>query len=139
MGGEPWGKAMSMSKGQKIALGCGCAVLLAGAAVVGVVGFGAYWAKGKISEAGGSLEKLSAKTEEISKWEKQANANPFTAPADGVIQESQLRKFLDVRKGVYTVYQQHKAEFDTLEQRTKEKKDLSFNETIEAGAKIASL
>ncbi len=130
---------MSMSTGQKIALGCGCVVLLAGAAIVAFVGVGTYWAKGKLKEAGGRLEKFTAKTEEIEKWEKQANANPFTPPADGVIQEAQLRKFLDVRKDVYAVYEEHKPQFDALGERTKDKKTLSLSETIEAGSQIASL
>ncbi len=128
-----------MGTGKKIALGCGVLALAGGLAVVVAVGFGTYWAKGKLTQASSSLEKFSAKTEELEKWEKQANANPFTAPADSVIEEPQLRKFLDVRKEIYAVYQQHKPEFESLERRTKGKKDLSFSETLEAGGEIASL
>jgi hypothetical protein len=123
---------MSMSTGQKIALGCGCAVLVVGGAAVAFLGFGAYWAKGKLKQVG-------AKAEEIQRWERQANANPFTPPTDGVIQEAQLRKFLDVRKDIYVVYEQHKPEFESLERRTKGQKDLTISQTIEAGAKLASL
>jgi hypothetical protein len=130
---------MSMSTGQKIALGCGCAVLVVGGAAVAFLGVGAYWAKGKLKQAGGTLERFSAKAEEISKWETQANANPFTPPADGVIQEAQLRRFLDVRKDIYAVYEQHKPEFESLAQRTKGQKDLNISQTIEAGGRIASL
>jgi hypothetical protein len=39
-----------MGTGAKIAMGCGCAALLATAAAVGVVGMGAWWAKGRIKE-----------------------------------------------------------------------------------------
>ena len=36
-----------MTKGAKIALGCGCLVLLVGVAIVVVFGVGAFWAKGE--------------------------------------------------------------------------------------------
>jgi hypothetical protein len=130
---------MAMGTGAKIAIGCGCVVLLGAAVAVGVLGVGAWWAKGKITEATGGLEKIAAKTEEIERWEKKADANPFTAPADGVIQEGRLKTFLDVRKEVYAVYERHKSEFDSLGERTKGKKEFNFSETLEAGSQIASL
>ncbi len=130
---------MAMGTGAKIAIGCGCIVLLGAAAVVGVVGMGAWWAKDKLVDATGGLEKIAAATEEIERWEKKANANPFTEPADGVIQEERLKKFLDVRKDVYAVYERHKPEFDALGERTKGKQELTFSETIEAGGQIARL
>ena len=40
-----------MVVGQKIALGCGCVVLVAGGATVAFLGLGAYWAKGKLKQA----------------------------------------------------------------------------------------
>ena len=130
---------MAMGTGAKIAIGCGCVVLLAGTAVVGVVGWGAYWAKGKLGEAAGGLEKMAEKTQEIERWQKKADENPFTAPADGLIQEARLRSFLDVRKEVFAVYQRHKAEFDSLGARTKGKQQLNLSETLEAGSQLASL
>ena len=78
---------MAMGTGAKIAIGCGCLLLLAGAAVVGVVGMGAWWAKDKLTEATGGLEKMAAKAEEIGRWEEKANANPYPRPGDGVIPE----------------------------------------------------
>ncbi|HXY38952.1 MAG TPA: hypothetical protein VEQ10_04735 [Vicinamibacteria bacterium] len=128
-----------MGTGQKIALGCGCLVLGAGMVATGMVVYGTYWAKGKIKQAGGVLDQYTAKADEIAKWETKANAHPFTPPADGLISEPQLRKFLDVRKDIYTVYEQHKPEFDDLGRRTKDQKDLTFSQTIEAGGKLASL
>ncbi len=130
---------MAMGTGAKIAIGCGCVLLLGGAVVVGVVGMGAWWAKGKISEAAGGLERIAGKTEEIERWEKKANANAFTEPADGLIQEERLKRFLDVRKDVYAVYERHKPEFDSLGERTKGKEKFNFSETMEAGSQIASL
>lgn len=129
---------MSMSTGQKIALGCGCAALLVGGAVVAFVVVGGYWAKGQIEKAGGSLEAMAAKAEETARFERQANAYPFTPPADGVIQEAQLLKFLDVRKEIFVIYEQHKGEFESLAQRSKGR-ELSFGETITGAGQIASL
>jgi hypothetical protein len=130
---------MAMGTGAKIAIGCGCILLLGAAAVVGVVGVGAWWAKDKLSDATGGLEKIAAATQEIERWEKKANANPFTEPPDGVVQEARLKTFLDVRKDVFAVYERHKPEFDSLGERTKGKQELSLSETIEAGGQIARL
>jgi hypothetical protein len=130
---------MAMGTGAKIAIGCGCILLLGAAAVVGVVGMGAWWAKDKLADATGGLEKIAAATEEIERWEKKADANPFTEPPDGVIQEERLKTFLDVRKDVYAVYEQHKPEFDSLGERTKDKEQFSLSETLEAGGQIARL
>ena len=92
---------MAMGTGAKIAIGCGCIVLLGAAAVVGVVGMGAWWAKDKLTEATGGLDKIAAKADEIDRWEKQANANPYARPTDGVIPEVRFVKFLETRKRVY--------------------------------------
>ena len=99
-----------MGTGAKIAIGCGCVVLLGAAAVVGVLGVGAWWAKGKIQEASVGLDKMTAVTEEIERFEKQANANAYTPPADGVIPEARFLKFMDTRKQVYAVYERYEAE-----------------------------
>ena len=125
-----------MGTGGKIALGCGCLVLAAGVVTTGMLAYGTYWVKGKAS---GVLDQVTAKAGEIQKWEAKANAHPFTPPADGVITEPQLRKFLDVRKDIFDVYEQHKPEFDDLGRRTKDQKDLTFSQTLEAGSKLASL
>lgn len=125
-----------MGTGTKVAIGCGIAVLLAGVVVIVGLGAGAYWLKGKAEKVAGNI---TAKTEEIAKYEKTANANPFTRPPDGVIQEGRLQKFLEVRKQVYAVYEQHRPELEDLEKRTKDKKEASFTDVMEAGTKLASL
>jgi hypothetical protein len=122
--------------GTKIAIGCGIAVLLGGVVVIVGLGAGAYWVKGKAEKYAGDIK---AKTDEINKYEKEANRNPFTPPADGVIQEAQLLKFLAVRKQIYAVYQEHKPEFESLSDRTKHKKDLSLSETVEGATMMARL
>ena len=112
---------MALSKGAKIALGCGLAVVLAAGAAVVVVGGLAWWGIGKAKEA---TEGFVADQEGVEKDLEKANANPFTPPPDGVVQEDRLVKFLAVRKRIHDeVYLKHK---DMIEaQAQKEKADLS--------------
>jgi hypothetical protein len=121
-----------VSTGAKIAIGCVVALLAAGVVVVVVIGAGAYWAKGKIEEVGGNI---SARTTEIADYEKKANANPFTRPEDGVVQEARLVKFLDVRRQVYAVYEQHKAEFEGMDK----KKDAGLSDLMKFGGLVADI
>ena len=46
-----------------------------------------------------------------------ANRNTFQAPADGLIREDRLQKFLGVRKRVYAVYEKHQTEFEALSKK----------------------
>ncbi len=129
-----------MGKGAKIALGCGCLVLLAGAAVVGVFGVGAFWAKSKVTQLTGGLDKLAAKSRELEGWEKKADANPYPPPADGVIAEDRFLKFLETRKRVFAVYQQYEPQFKELQARTKAAGDKpSFSDAISGAGKVAEL
>lgn len=129
-----------MGKGAKIALGCGCLVLLAGAAVVGIFGVGAFWAKSKVTELTGGLDKLASKSRELESWEKKANANAYTAPADGVIAEDRFLKFLEARKRVFAVYQQYEPQFKELEAKTKAAGDKpSFTDAMNGVGKVAEL
>src|SRR5260221_13410524 len=65
-------------------------------------------------------------------YQKKANANPFTVPGDSVIPEARLVKFIDVRKGVYAVYEAHRPEFE----RMKDKKDASLSDVMSVGGLI---
>jgi hypothetical protein len=121
-----------VSTGAKIAIGCIVALLAAGIVVVVMLGAGAYWAKGKLDEVGGNI---STRTTEIANYEKQANANPFTRPEDGVVQEDRLVKFLDVRRQVFTVYEQHKADFEAMEK----KKETGFSDLMKFGGLLADI
>ena len=121
-----------MSTGAKIAIGCVVAVLAVGVVVVVMLGAGAYWAKGKIEEVGGNI---SARTTEIADYEKKANANPFTRPEDGVLQEARLLKFLDVRRQVFAVYEQHKADFEGMDK----KKEAGFSDLVKFGGLVADI
>jgi hypothetical protein len=115
---------MALSKGAKIALGCGLAAVLAAGAAVIVVGGLAWWGIGKAKEATKGMEGMVAEQEAAEKDLQKANANPFTAPEDGVVQEDRLVRFLAVRKRIHDeVYLKHK---DMIEaQAQKEKADLS--------------
>jgi hypothetical protein len=131
---------MAMGTGAKIAIGCGCFLLLGGAAVVGVVGWGAWWAKGRIAEATGGLEKIAAKTGEIERWEKRANANAYTRPADGVIPEERFDKFLATRKQVYSVYERYEPELRALQKKADGAGDkLTPSDLWSAGGKLAEV
>jgi hypothetical protein len=95
-----------LTTGAKIAIGCVVAFVLAATVAVVGLGFGAWWLKGKAESVVGEQKK-------ITDLQQRANRNnPFVAPADGVIQESRLLKFLDVRKRVFAIYEQHKTEID---------------------------
>jgi hypothetical protein len=131
---------MAMGTGAKIAIGCGCIVLLGTAAVLGVVGMGAWWAKGKLTDAAGGLERVAAKAEEIERWEKEANANAYAAPADGVIPEARFVKFLETRKRVYAVYGRYEADLRELSGKAEKAGDkLSPSELWSAGGKLAQM
>jgi hypothetical protein len=101
-----------MKTGAKIALGCGIAFVAVG--VIGVVGMVAatYWAKQKVV---GKLEQLQGDQKQIDTFLKQARSNPFTPPTDGVITESQLVKFLDVRKRVFPIYSKYGQQLEELD------------------------
>jgi hypothetical protein len=129
---------MGMSTGAKVAIGCGIAAVLGMVIVVAVIGVGAYWARGKVKEMGVDLEEMTAKSEEIDRWQEKADANPYDPPADGVIPEARLVKFLEVRKDIYAIYAQHQAELERLAERA-EKKDLSLSEGFAGVGKLASL
>ena len=130
---------MAMGTGSKIALGCGCLVLLAGAAAIGVVGMGAFWAKRKITEATNGLERMKARTDEIDRWERKANANAYTAPADRVIPEDRFLKFLETRKRVYSVYEKYETELRDLQRKSEtSNKKLTPSELWSAGGTLAA-
>ncbi len=97
----------------KVGIGCGVALLLGMTA--GIVMFigGAYWVKGKVEKVAGDEKKIEALKQQA------AQAAPFTRPADGVIQEARLVKFIEIRKSVYAVYEKHKSEIDAVGKRDK--------------------
>jgi hypothetical protein len=126
------GEEESVGKGAKIAIGC-FVVLLAGAVVLTVgLGFGAYWLKGKAEQVTGNIAKTA---EDLSRYEKAANSNPFTRPPDGAFAEDRLLKFLEVRKSVYAIYQEHRADFENA----KKKKEADLGDIMKFGGLVADI
>lgn len=129
-----------MGTGAKIAVGCGCVVLLGTAVVIGVLGAGAWWAKGKIDEVGAGVGAMTAQSEEAERYEKQANANAYAPNPDGVIAEDRLLKFLDVRRQVHGVYQRYESELRAIEKKAGSSSDkLTLPDLWTAGGSLARM
>ncbi len=121
-----------MTTGAKIAIGCVIAAALAGIVAMVAIGGAAWWLKGKAEQVAGDI---TAKTEEIDAYQKQANANSFTEPADGVIGEPRFLKFIDARKAIYAVYERHRAYFESV----KDKKEPDFSDLTKFAGLIAEI
>jgi hypothetical protein len=93
--------------GAKVAIGCGIAVVVGGVMLAAVVFGGIWWAKGK-------AEQFTGRETQIEELKKKANAVPFTEPADGIVREERLVKFLDIRRRVFGVYAKHKDELEAM-------------------------
>lgn len=112
---------MALSKGAKIALGCGIAAVLAAGVAVVVVGGVAWWGLGKAKEV---TEQFETDQKGVEEALARANANPFTPPADGVVQEDRLTRFLAVRRQIHdSVYLKHKGMIEA--QAKQEKPDFT--------------
>jgi hypothetical protein len=109
-----------MSTGAKIAIGCAVVVVVAGIVFVVALGGAAWWLKGKAEQVAGNIVEKSS---EIEAYQKKANANPFTEPADGVLSEPRFLKFMEARRAVYDVYAKHEADFEAM--KDKKEADLS--------------
>lgn len=92
----------------------GCVALIVLAIVVFVGGF--YWTKHWVTQKAKKYENLSGgKDSEYGQKASELDKEyPFTAPSDGIIKEDQLTRFLSVRKAMYGIYEEHKAEFDRM-------------------------
>ena len=112
-----------MGTGGKIAIGCGIALVVAIVGVVAFVGIGAYWVKGK-------AESLQAEQKQIEDLKAKANESSFTEPADGVVQEPQIVRFIAVRKHVYDVYSKNEAFIESM--KDDKKKDANFSDVRKA-------
>jgi hypothetical protein len=103
--------------GAKIAIGCVVAVAVAGIIGVAVLVGGAYWVKSKAAGVKIKLDEVAGEQKQIDEFQRKADANPFTRPADGRIREAQLLKFLEVRKAVFAVYQRHEKELNARQHK----------------------
>jgi hypothetical protein len=131
---------MAMGTGAKIAVGCGCLLLAGTAAVVAVVGAGAFWAKGKLQDVASGIDAVTAQSEEADRYAQKANANPYSAAADGVIGEPRLLKFLDVRRQVYVVYERYRPELEDIQKKAEQSSDkLTPGQLWSAGGSLVKL
>ena len=121
-----------MTTGAKIAIGCVIVCAVAGIVTMVAIGGAAWWLKGKAEQVAGDI---GAKSEEIESYEKRANANPFTEPADGVIAEPRFLKFMEARKAIYAVYERHQAYFESV----KDKKDPGLSDLTKFASLIAEI
>jgi hypothetical protein len=99
-----------LGTGAKVAIGCGIAVVVGGVMLAAVVFGGLWWAKGKTQE-------FTGRQAQIEELRSKANAVPFTEPADGIVREDRLLKFLDVRRRVFGVYAKHKDQLEALNKK----------------------
>ena len=105
------------SKGLTIAL-IGCAVIVFGGVVAVLTG--GYFLKRAVTSKLETVKKVAgnmAGSEDSEYGKKVAELKkdyPFTAPSDGIVSESQLNRFIAVRRSVYNVYKQHEAEFNRM-------------------------
>jgi hypothetical protein len=99
-----------LGTGTKVAIGCGIAAVVGGVVLAVAVFTGLWWAKGK-------AEQFTGHETKIEELKKRANAVPFTEPADGVVREDRLVKFLDIRRRVFDVYAKHKDELEALNKK----------------------
>jgi hypothetical protein len=113
--------SLVMKPWMKVAIGClAVSIVLAFLLVAGLVGFG-YFAKNKIQEfTGGGPAVEEAR--------KVANAVPFVRPAGGVIAESRLVHFIEVRAAVFSVYERYRSEIEARVAKVKEGKSLDFGD-----------
>lgn len=113
--GPPPQKGSSSTLLKVFLIGC------VGIIVIGTIAFMAlfYYGKKVVTEKVHKIENISggAESDYGKKAAKLKDAHPFTAPADNVITEDQLMRFLSVRKAVYAVYKQNEAEIKSMQNR----------------------
>jgi hypothetical protein len=103
---------MASTATKVLLVGCG-AILVIGIIIIAAGGFFMRSKFKEFTEGAGDQEKIT---------KKLSQDHPFTPPANGVITEPQLQRFLAVRKQSFSVYKRYEAEFKKLEQN---KGDLS--------------
>jgi len=101
---------MASTATKVVLIGCGV-VLIVGIIVIAAGGFFVRSKFKEFTEGAGDYEKTN----------KELSQNyPFTPPANGVITEKQLQRFLAARKQIYAVYQRYEGEFKKLENKDRD-------------------
>jgi hypothetical protein len=106
-----------MGAGTKVLAGCGCLAILATTVLVAGLGLGLFWLKDRTR----GLEKVRTTSQEIDRWEREANAHDWEPPADGVLAEPRVRAFLDVRRRVHEVYETYEDELGQLRKKLEDR------------------
>jgi predicted Fe-Mo cluster-binding NifX family protein len=98
---------MASTATKVVLIGCGVIVI----AGIIVIAAGGFFVRSKIQEFTKGGGDYAEKTEQLSK------EYPFQPPASGIITDQQIRRFIEVRKQVHTVYQRYESEFKKLENK----------------------
>lgn len=110
-----------MKPWMKVAIGClAVATIALFLFVAGVIGLG-YWAKNKVQEVTGGGPA-------VEEARRTANAVPFTRPAGNIVAEPRLVKFIEIRAGVFSVYEKYRGEIESRMAKVKEGKSLDFGD-----------
>jgi hypothetical protein len=129
-----------MGAGTKILAGCGCVAILTAVVVVSGLGLGLFWLKDRTYDLTDGLEAIAARTRDIDAWERKANAHPYEPPSDGVVPEPRLRAFLDVRRRVHAVYEDHRDDLEELREHTEARRTPpSSADLLALGARAAEM
>jgi hypothetical protein len=109
---------MPLSTPVKVVL-VGCVVVVVGIMVV--FGAGGYFVQRWWHNTAHKIENITGGGE--SDYGKKAaelqKEYPFQPPSNGVITEDQLNRFLAVRKGIHTIFEQNKTEIEALGKQDK--------------------
>ncbi|MCI0413198.1 hypothetical protein L0222_10420 [bacterium] len=103
---------MASTATKVVLIGCGIVLVIG----IIIIAAGGFFVRSKFKE-------FTEGTSDVEKTTKQLSQNyPFTPPANGVITESQMQRFLAARKQIFSVYKRYEGELKKLD---KDKPDLS--------------
>lgn len=100
-----------------VAIGCGSIFVIS--AIVGIAAI--FWLKGRVSDAIGSVEQITAQEERLKSLEEKYS---FTPPADGKplrLDEKRLNDYLAIRSALVPVFQGFEAKAKDFEARHRDK------------------
>lgn len=93
----------------------GCVVIVIG--VAAAIGIGGYFLKKTVEDKYEKVKNVAGTpdSEYGKKTAQLTQQHPFTSPANGIVTEDQLQRFLEVRKSVFAVYKKYESEFKKME------------------------
>lgn len=105
------GRRYGMHPLLKVVIGCGAAVFIVLAVLVGIAVYAGYQIQ---KEAGGA----KAQEDATLTFQRLASEHPFVPPADGIVSEDQARVFLEVTDEVWPVIEPTVQEMNELDSRS---------------------